>query len=228
MTDTAESLEQWDVPGQVAIGLGTPVQVELEGVAGRTPGTLVGMVPERYLVLGLGGERDANYSKLFKGTSLVVRYIYNGAVYGFQSASLGSVTSPDRLLFVSYPSIVAEQSLRSVPRTTCVLPGSLTIDDEEVPGQILDMSVRGLRLAYRETLEDEDDEPGSTMPDIEDELAVKVTLPGNADAVDIATIVRNRGFDELGRCVLGLQFEEPDEELTEAVNNYLSALALAS
>ena len=225
MSEAAESLEQWDVPGKVAIGLGTPVQVELEGVAGRTPGTLVGLVPERYLVLGLGGERDANYSKLFKGNSIVVRYIFDGAVYGFQTASLGSVTSPDRLLFVSYPSIVAEQSLRSFPRSACVLAAEIEIDDEETPAQVLDLSVRGLQLVYREELEDEDDEPGSTMPDVEDDITVKVTLPGAADAVEIATTVRNQGFDDEGRCRLGVEFEEPDEDLVEAITNYVSALA---
>jgi hypothetical protein len=45
-----------------------------------------------------------------------VRYVFEGVVYGFETAIVEAISSPLRLLFLAYPKLVTARTIRSNPR----------------------------------------------------------------------------------------------------------------
>ncbi|OPZ60944.1 MAG: hypothetical protein BWY87_00157 [Deltaproteobacteria bacterium ADurb.Bin510] len=52
---------------------------------------------------------------------MIVRYLYNGTVYGFQTKLIEYITSPTKLFFLDYPRIIEHHDLRQEKRFPCHL-----------------------------------------------------------------------------------------------------------
>ena len=98
------------------LNVGTPLQVEIEGITVRLNSICVGWLRDHYLIIkqpstGFGSIA----SKLFNGNKITVRFINNGDIFAFQSEIMESSNSP-RLIFVTYPKLVVRHSLRGSRR----------------------------------------------------------------------------------------------------------------
>lgn len=222
MSDEAlEALGRYPASGRIRIELATPLHVEFEGVASRTTGMLVGMEVDEYLIIKLTSALGAVASRLFKGNLLVVRYLFEGTVYGFQCKSLGSVASPARLLFVSYPTIVAERVIRSRQRVPCRLPVLLETLNGALAALLLDVNSSGGRVWFVPEASLEEQPPA--LPEVDESLGMALKLPGVATDLQLTGTVRNRRVDSHG-CQLGLAFEPADETATEAIERFMSEM----
>ncbi|MGA1875719.1 MAG: flagellar brake protein [bacterium] len=88
------------------------------------------------------------YVSLATGCECIVRYIYNGTAYGFETVVLKSLNDPNvPLLYLAYPQKVEKIGLRRHQRVEMYLPIHIEIQGEsqsqELEGNILDLSVGG-------------------------------------------------------------------------------------
>src|SRR5690242_12603869 len=92
---------QFENGKRVLIEIGTEVLMEINGVTGRLPSVFVGMEANRYMIFKVPKAQVNLANKLIKGGGIVVRYRYQGRIYGFQSVILGTVSEPFGLLFLN-------------------------------------------------------------------------------------------------------------------------------
>jgi len=211
------TLTDLDAGRRISVELGTQMQLEFESIKGRFNSTVVGMDPPAYLILKPSGDASRVAAKLYKGNTVVVRYIHAGSVYGFQSTTLGTIAEPVRLVFIAYPKIVAEHNIRTDKRIECVLPATVTVGEEALEAVILDVSQGGCRLSLSEPPADSGIRVGS-------ELAIAFALPGIEGRLEVEGKVRNVRQDERG-LELGVQFEPLDETTREKLcKQYIDAL----
>lgn len=202
-------------PGELTyISFGTQLQLEIEGVSTRLKSVLVGMVSNKCLIV------DALFAntiknRLFQGNKIVVRFLYEGTIFGFQSELIKAIFDPIKLLFISYPKIIARHELRSQKRFESFLPSDLSIKNKMFRGVILDISERGCRCLIKAS-------QGENMPNItiNQDLTINFQLPGVENEMTISGIVKNfkRDINELH---LGIQFDKISQSVQNKINQYV-------
>ncbi len=124
------------------IGVGTRLQTQFgnKGDEFKIASVLVGIVPDEYLLIrvpAIPGILD----KLHQGFSTVVRYVYAGNVYGFNSTIISYTLKPSLIVFIAYPSWIESMNLRQTQRLDCLLPASVQIGMHLCKGVIADISL---------------------------------------------------------------------------------------
>lgn len=217
-------LHELDGGRRVAIEMGTQLQIEVEGVASRLKSHLVGMDLGKYLILDLshvnlsGGVRH----KLFKRNTVVVRYIYSGKVYGFQSYILGATTDPAKLLFVAYPKVVAENNIRKSYRVESHLPARIKANEIEVEATLIDISQTGCKCQIKQSRLKE----AKVTVEVNKEINLLTVLPGIQEELNLTGFVRNLNKDT-SEVTFGMEFYELDSQAENSLLHYLSAIMTA-
>ena len=94
------------VPGvQLEIPLGKDVIIRIPGVEQSYRGTIVGYDPYDFIIARVRLPSKVREGLSFGG-QLIVKYVNQGAVYGFKAAVHNSITSPASLVFFSYPAVI--------------------------------------------------------------------------------------------------------------------------
>jgi c-di-GMP-binding flagellar brake protein YcgR len=215
-------LLDFDEGRRVSIELGTRLQFVIEGVSGNFKSHLIGMEPDRYLIIRapLSTSYGSIRHKLFRGNKLVVRYLYKGTVFGFQSELIEDVYIPLKLLFLKYPQIIEEHNLRSAERVSCLLPVHTRFRDggEEVDGFITDLSEKGCCCVYKKVKE-------RRLPsvDIDDQLTVLCQFPKTNYEQVIPGSVKDIKSDK-DHLSLGIMFTEIDLKLKSIIAQYITTV----
>ncbi len=216
-TDGAPSL---DLP----ITLGTGLIIELVNLKQRIKSSLVGMEPGKYLIIRLS-EKDliGNFrSDNVKESPMIVRYLHNGTVYGFRSSIVNIVSVPAKLFFVTYPSKLEEFTVLSNSRHECILPALTMIGNAFVDMVILDISKQGC-LCMVKTADPNDDKLYGAVQ-VNKTIDIKVQFPGAEGKFGLMGKIRNVSKD-VGKILLGVQFEEMPPDLKARLDNFLSLIA---
>ena len=217
----AENVDYLFTGRRILIELGSQVQIEIEGVGFRFKSTLVGMESDEYLIMKTpmvpsNAPFTSIQHKLFPGTQVVVRYLYKGTVFGFQSKLIEAISTPVRLLFVEYPKIVENYDLRSQERTDCFLPAKIEIRKKEEHGAILDISEKGCRCLIR-ALE------GKKLPStqVDEQITLTCQFPGIQGEQVVSGKVKNISKDKR-EMILGIEFHEIAARFKTIIDQYLS------
>ena len=96
------SQELFDPAKNIAIIIGAPLQIQIEGFAYHLKGYMVGLEPEEYLIVKTP---DVGYLKFTPGKSITVRFVHRGRIMLFRSQWIGSISNPKKLIFLEYPDI---------------------------------------------------------------------------------------------------------------------------
>jgi c-di-GMP-binding flagellar brake protein YcgR len=194
----------------INIGFGTQLQVELMGREGHFKSILVGMEPDKYLLIKLP-MMPGILNKLYEGNRVTVRYMYSGSVYGFHSIVLHYVTKPSSLLFVAYPKTIEVLQLRNSKRVDCLFPGKAKIQEKEYTGTIEDISTGGCRFSIPTSDE-------STVPKMEigESIQLSFQLIGCPQPQTVSGIVRGLSLD-LTKVVVGIQFDAVSKETVDSI-----------
>jgi len=215
-----ENIDYFDTGKRISIELGTQLQIEIEGVAFRFKSVLIGMEPDEYLIIKTPMvPSDAPFSnikhKLSRGSQIVVRYLYKGTVFGFQSKLIEAIFTPLRLLFIEYPNIIEHYNLRSQDRVDCFLPAKIKIKEEEKHGLILDISKKGCRYRIK-ALKDE----GLPSIQLDEQITLRCQFPGIEDEQVFSGKVRNINRDK-EETTLGIEFHEIAPEFQNIIAQYI-------
>lgn len=206
-----------DTEKGISIKLGTQVKIEIEGVGIRLRGTLVGMEPGEYLIVKL---QDATFDGLkdglFQGNKIIVRYVYEGSVFGFLSKLIETILTPIKLLYIEYPRIIENFDLRSQKRMDCFLPSSIIIRDEERQGSILDISEGGccflINMLKGEKL---------LSVQIDEQITLRCQFPGIEGEQMVSGKARKFSMDKK-ETALRIQFYDLDPEVKNTIAHYIS------
>ena len=205
---------------RISIEIGTQLQIRIDGVASNYVSTLIGMEPDKYLIINaplalLGYARQ----KLFRGSKIIVRYLYKGSAFGFKSELINDLYKPLKLLFVGYPEIIEEHNLRSGARIDCVLPIKMKINNDERNGVILDINETGCRCVVKK--EEEDKELSYVQTDEQITLMCQFPLIEGEHA--ILGKVRNIRKD-MKQMTLGIIFHEIEPEIENIIGRYILSI----
>ncbi len=202
---------------QLYIELGTTLQIEINKYR-RITTELIGVDEGQYLIIRLPDDfHMGNQTRLYpKGTPIIVRYIFKGLVFGFQSAIVHYIHSPAKLIFIMYPEQVEDYNLRSSKRVTCYLPATIHADDNAAQGFITNISQSGSRFAVNT----------QDMKDVHDFqkfdgiVQMAIPLPGIAGALDIEGEIKNVSMDK-EILIFGIKYTKISKEDSRRLGKFL-------
>jgi len=213
-----QNLDHLNMGGAILIELGNEVHFEIEQIDRRFKSILIGMKPGEYLIFEL--PRDAfsgnNKSIFFSGNSIIVRYLHDGTVFGFQSKIIDALSAPRKLLFIEHPKIIARYELRSKKRVDCFLPAKIEIMDKEKQGVLTNISEKGCRYQIKALKSEQ-------LPSvqIDENLTLKFQFAGVEGEKPVSGKIKNIKKDER-EMVLGIEFHEISPEVQNMINQYIS------
>ena len=217
MKDTSNS-PGFDAKKRALIALGNPLQIEIKGMTSRFKTVLLGMEPDEYLILKMPLSLISKDSPpvLQQGTPLILRYLYEGTVFGFEASVIQVLQSPGKLLFVEYPERIERYDLRSHRRVDCMLPARSEMGVRSDQGTIVDISETGCRYVIKE--KDDQNVPALLVGD---QMTLKFRLPGIAEEQAVSGIIRNINQDNR-QAALGIQFHEVSEDCRGMIADYVT------
>ena len=199
------------------LATGINLQVEIHDVMFRIPATIVGFIPDQCILVTIPfAERRRVASKIYAGSKIVVRYVHDGSVFGFQSEFLGDITTPVALQIIAYPQFVAHRSLRAAKRIDCFLPGRLLGPELTSPGVVLNISETGCLFSI-------DGRDLSIQVQIGDTFDLQMQLPGCSEEQSIPVVFRSIKHQKRGPR-LGLQYAPCTAETRDAIRGCISLL----
>jgi hypothetical protein len=204
------------------IEIGTHLQIQVGQSAARMESTHVGTRHNKYLIITMPKSLYQSASRLQEdGTRLVIRYIHNGNAYGFKSAVLDVISSPEKLFVITYPTNIEVYKLRNYPRLSCFLPARVFIGNQVIEGSVVDISRTGVEFTYPATKN-----IAQITEHVDELLQLDLQIPGSEGYTHIGGNLRNvhAGGDKIE---LGIRFDQIDtSQLTNLLSFLLDARAL--
>ena len=198
--------------------IGTALKIQLEGTKNRMTSALIGVETDEYLVIKMPTVQFMGNltSLLYKGNSIIIRYLHKGTVFGFRSNISHFITNPAKLTFVEYPKKIESHDLRAHKRLDCYLPADVRIMDNTIEATIKDISRGGCHfIIERARVEN------SLTLQIGNEIGISFQLPGATKNLTVTAIQKNlkKGNDNIG---IGVEFSNMDIEVQERLYDFHS------
>lgn len=212
-------------PVCLPISFGTELQIELLDINLRIKSELIGLESKRYIIMKIS---DNDLSGIFrnaavKKNSLVVRYLYNGSVYGFKTSALAFISAPARLLFAGYPESIEEFNVRIEERYNCILPAKASLGGGSVDLVIVDICRGGCRAVIKTSAADNKESLDRSI-NMDMTLDLAVFLPGVAGEFGIKGAIRSINKDS-SKISFGLKFEAMEPKAREGLDRYISLIS---
>ena len=215
---TLEKKDTNTVDSHLSIDLGCPLFIQCKGQKERFKSRLVGFEPGAYLIATTPNVPGIR-SLLPPHESVLIRYIHQGEVFGFQTGVIGAITSPFQLVFLACPAKVERINLRKASRIDCHIPATLTTGGRAVTGMILDISTGGCRFSVRTQ---SDGEPLQIA--LEAEVSISFPLLGQEGSATVHGKVKNIHQDG-DRMVSGILFSDLDPAVSKRIADYVQEVA---
>jgi len=201
--------------GKLDIALRTNLMVQIEAIEGYMKCQLVGVVQDRFVVVTIPRSNLRIDNALFLEKQIIVRYLNEGALYGFQSQIVDTITRPIPLMFLSYPKVVSRQEIRRYKRVDCFLPSSAELSGKASDGAIVNISRGGCLFVA-----DKPHGNGFSKVDEGAKLGVSISLSEEVAGKKAQAVVRSHN-EKSDMILLGLEFEEIDPEIQMAIDSYV-------
>jgi len=206
---------------RISIELGTQLQIEICGVDFTFKSTLTGIEPDKYLIINapITSPYGSIKHKYFRGNKIIVRYLYKGTVFGFQSELIEDIYTPLNLLFVKYPEIIEEHNLRSKERINCFLLIKIKIKGEEKDGVMVDISKGGCCCVFKRAVKDKE----LLSVQIDEQVTLRCQFPQIEDEQVVLGKVKSIRKDK-EQMTVGIMFHEIEPEIEDIIVQYVLAI----
>ncbi len=198
--------------------IGTALKIQIEGTKTRMISELIGMDEGEYLVIKMPSVQFVGSlsNLLYKGNSIIIRYLHKGTIFGFKSYISHFITNPAKLIFIEYPKRIESHDLRAHKRLDCYLPADVKIMDNTIGGTVTDISREGCRFVIEKAKVE-----GSLMLQVGNEIGISFQLPGAEKIITVTAIPKNlmKGNDNID---VGVEFSNMDIEVQEKLYDFLS------
>ncbi|MBE9528071.1 MAG: flagellar brake protein [Proteobacteria bacterium] len=197
-----------DERAQISIAVGTEVQIEIVEHHLRLKSELIGLEEGEFLILKLSHSDPGGLlrSDVIRDCNIIVRYMFHGAVYGFQTSVISQIHKPTRMLFVKYPMAVEEHNVRTEPRFDCVIQAQGTSGDVTTELVITDMSAKGCRCIIMTEMTEHKDELQESI-NMDTTLDLSIPIPSSDETLAVSGTIRNINKDDT-EMIFGVQFDE--------------------
>lgn len=210
--------------------VGSPLQIELDGVTVTLNSLSIGFLPDSYIIIRHPYKENIGpiTNKLFKGNIITVRYLNGGNIFAFQSTIIGTTNDPFRLVFIEYPTKIIRHSLRKDRRVQCYLPAELfdggkkdenILSDMAYSGIISDICISGCSfdMIMIPSIQ--------TMPyiRINGAIALHTQLPGIESKIELFGVIRRMKRDSQ-KMQIGILFHEVDDIIINKITEYILAV----
>jgi c-di-GMP-binding flagellar brake protein YcgR len=201
---------------RISLDIGTRLQIKIEGFDSTLESIMVGMIPDDHLIITLPFRLSVTEHNISKGARFTIKYLRLGKICLFHSKLLASVDFPQKLLFVSYPSVIHYHKLRRQRRVGIFLPCTIGLDSgQSYPGLIIDMSITGCLCQQKSG----EDNPLPTLH-IDDKLTIRCLLPGMNEEQELIGHIRNLYRTER-ETKIGVEFVENLPQVNKIIACYL-------
>ena len=201
---------------RISLEMGTELQVEFADVSIPSYSVLVGMDNELYMVIKAPTPYNMIKQKIYTGNELIIKYLFGGTVYAFQSKIIDAVSRPFKLVFIEYPKIIEKHELRSFKRAKCFFPTRIGFDKKTCNGLVVDISRKGCKCQIQLV-------SGEKYPlfKVDEPIALACKFPGIEGEVEISGTLRNlkKNRQEI---VLGISFSQKNPDtVQQIINQYI-------
>ena len=150
-----------------------------------------------------------------EGNQVVVRFLHEGAVYGFRTAVIEYTAKPFSLVYMQYPFRVETHLLRHEERITCRFRASLDVAGRTVEGKLVDISKSGCRFKS-------DKSYAGLMSSTKagDKFKGRFTVLGVEKPFEFEAELATKSQDD-SSLSLGLKFTDPKGEVHEKIDRYV-------
>ena len=180
----------------------------------KTLSKILGWSPPHFVMLQMPYLNGAPLD-ISKGVQCVVRYLFDGNLYGFETVVIKLQFDPIPLLFLKYPQNIENVSLRKNKRVPSFIPVKVAVtaspdgeqngdqqeEDSQSPdtsevydGTILDISKSGCQLSMKNDLK------------LNSEISLTFTLPPQQTIEKLKCYVRNSRKSK-DSCMIGIEFD---------------------
>jgi c-di-GMP-binding flagellar brake protein YcgR len=201
--DNLMKMHQPDKPSFM-VGLHLYIEVILKNKRVKARANLLGWYRPHILITTVP-TIDGRMMILPLGKEVVVRYLLNGAVYGFQTRLNKKAQDPVPMWLLDYPSVTEVKNLRESPRIQTFL---LLKDTASAGNYVVDLSSKGAQVLV------------TTPKGLGDEIPLNFMLP-NGEQIDNlrAKVVRvNHSVEEYS---VGVSFHPDDREPMKKISDYI-------
>ncbi|WP_300458530.1 flagellar brake protein [Desulfobacula sp.] len=182
------------------IDIGTKVYLETEEGRFSVTSIFVGMLTDEFMIITPPKGDNAIKDKLFPGRKMVVKYLYDGSIYAFQTSVIEMITTPISALVIHFPKGVQQRELRVAKRNNVVIPGRIEINKTGFDVLVNDINKNGCRFKYRDNTKKIALREG-------DFLRLYCRFPGVSDEIGAMACVRNVRKEQ-GQVFIGLEFQD--------------------
>ena len=201
----------------IFIDIGTKVYLEIEGVNFSVTSVFIGMLKDEFMIVTLPKRYKSVKNKLYPANKMVVKYLYDGSVYAFQTCVMETITNPIKALALEYPKVVQQRELRGVKRNMVVIPGRVEAKKTEFPVVVFDISKHGCRFKYQ------DNKSNIASLREGDLLRVYCQFPGATEEVGAMAVVRNVRREQ-GQLSIGAKFQDVTKTFLTPLMHFLYAI----
>lgn len=154
------------------------------------------------------------------GAKCVARYVLQGRVLGFVTTVKKAQLSPDKLLFLEWPTSIQEFALRKEDRRRVELTSSLSMRGRTETSVVRDLSLGGCGLVIT-------DPSGPIV--VGDKCSIDICLPEQNEPATLTAIIRvARPATRIGRKArwVGLQFvyDENNRSARQRISDYMDVV----
>ena len=204
---------------RISLDIGAKIKLEFDNMDTPLVSTMVGMIPEEYLIVTTPLPICSAQAKLNPESWILVKYLHMGRLCMFRTQLLKAIEDPHNLLFLDYPPAIHYHELRRAKRTSIFIPCTLhLLRGPELYGVLVDLSSLGCLCQIKA-------KGNATIPplDIETKIQLRCLLPGLKEDQELTAVVKNfrRSTTE---AKIGLEFAGLQDYLKEVIEKYIYAV----
>jgi len=212
-----DGIFQLDKSEGIYIDIGNKIYLEIDGVNFSVTCIFVGMLHDEFMLITFPKRYKSVKNKLFPGNKMVVKYLYEGSVYAFQTSVIETITNPIKAIAIEYPKVVQQRELRGSKRNEVVIPGRIEAKNVEFKAVVFDISKKGCRFKYN------DNKSNLNSLREEDLLRIYLQFPGVADEIGAMACVRNVKREQ-GQLSIGVEFQDITKAFLMALMHFLYSI----
>ncbi len=212
-----EGLLELDKTEGIYIEIGNKVYLEIDGVNFSVTCVFIGMLQSEFMLITFPKRYKSVKSKLFSGNKMVVKYLYDGSVYAFQTSVIETISNPIKAIAIEYPKVIQQRELRNFKRNDVVIPGRIEAKNVELKAVIFDISKKGCRFKYN------DNKNNMNTLREDDLLRVYLQFPGIANELGGMACVRNVKRIQ-GQLSIGVEFQDLTKSFLTALMHFLYSI----
>jgi hypothetical protein len=203
-------------PPALVIDSGTKLHIKIEGISSIPISSFfVGMEADEYIAIKHPAPFTSIKHKIFPGSQFVIRYLFKGSIYAFQTKVIDMISKPVRLVFLEYPKMVADRNIRSTKRTTAFIPATLKNEALQRDVIITDISKKGCRIQFMNQGKER-----HALPRKDEPVVLHCQFPGVQGEKQVLGVIRN-SEKKKDYLTFGLEFTDVSKEFQSAIAGYV-------